>query len=88
MSTTTFAAPAPALAPATVAARGPVRDHRDGAGRRHRGLLAVTALAVGLAIPLTGTGSAIGAPHPPSLVSTIAATSALTSPIAMGKLDV
>lgn len=48
----------------------------------------MTALAVGLAIPLTGTGSAISAPHPPSLVSTIAATSALTSPIAMGKLDV
>ncbi len=86
MSTTTIAAPAPATS--SVAARGPVRDRRDGGHRRHRGLLAVTAVAVGLAIPLTGTGSAIGAPHPPSLASTIAATSALTSPVAMGKLDV
>ena len=53
-----------------------------------RRILAVTAVAVGLSLPGTGAGTAIGAPHPPSLTSTTAATSALTPPVAMGKLDV
>jgi hypothetical protein len=56
--------------------------------RRHRGVVALTALAIGLSIPLTGAGSAVASPRPPSRASTVAATSALTSPVAMGKFDV
>jgi hypothetical protein len=56
--------------------------------RRRRGLIAVTALAIGLSIPVTGAGSAIASPHPPSLTSAVAATSTLTPTVAMGKLDV
>jgi hypothetical protein len=56
--------------------------------RRHHGLLALTAVAVGLSLPVTGAGSAIASPHPPSLTSTVAAVGALTPPVAMGKWDV
>jgi hypothetical protein len=56
---------------------------------RHRPrLVAVAAVAIGLSLPITGAGSAIASPHPPSLTSAVAATSALTPPVAMGKLDV
>jgi hypothetical protein len=77
MSTTT--APAASL---------PLHDRLQSGRRRHRGVLAVTAVVVGLTLPVTGAGSAIAAPHPPSLASALAATSALTGPVAMGKLDV
>jgi hypothetical protein len=56
--------------------------------RRHRGFLAVTAVAVGLSIPATGAGSAIASPHPPSLTSMVAATSVVPAAVAMGKNDV
>jgi hypothetical protein len=56
--------------------------------RRRRLVLAATAVVAGLSIPITGAGSAIAAPRPPSLTSTVAATRALTAPVAMGKLDV
>jgi hypothetical protein len=65
---------------------------RPNLARRHRGVVVMTALAIGLSIPLTGAGSAVASPRPPSLASTaaatVAATSALTSPVAMGKYDV
>jgi hypothetical protein len=86
---TTVPVPAPSALAATPRAR-PFgrRGRRLLAVRPSRRLLAVAAVAAGLSIPLTGAGSAIAAPHPPSLTSTVAALSALTPPVAMGKLDV
>jgi hypothetical protein len=53
-----------------------------------RGLVAATALVAGLSIPITGAGSAIAAPHAPSLASRIAVTVALGQPVMVGKNDV
>jgi hypothetical protein len=55
---------------------------------RARGLAAAAGLVAALSIPVTGAGSAIGAPHAPSLTSTVAATDALTTPVSVGKLHV
>jgi hypothetical protein len=87
MTTTTATDTAPASAitvavPAAVA--GPT-------GRRlvlprARGF-AAAALVAALSIPVTGAGSAIGAPHA-RLASTVAATDALTTPVSVGKLQV
>jgi hypothetical protein len=85
-ATATDTAPASAITVAVPAAvAGPT-------GRRlvlprARGF-AAAALVAALSIPVTGAGSAIGAPHAPSLASTVAATDALTTPVSVGKLHV
>ena len=74
--------PASALPTATArAARRPLLS-------RTRGLAAAAVLVAAFSIPVTGAGSAIGAPHAPSLASTVAATGALSTPVLVGKLHV